>query len=180
MSLLKKLQLFIGDYGMKEQHGLFSSLMKFFVVSMTGYNHEKYWKRRAYVIDSNKRNIVKKIFFLYYIKRVDAKHLSSFGTSYNSGSRWSSPPILPHGMNGIIVGHDALIGSNVTIYQHVTIAQGGCKIGNNVLLGAGCKILNGVTIGDNAKIGSNCVVVENIPKGATCVLPKPRIILKNG
>lgn len=82
-------------------------------------------------------------------------------------------------MNSIIVGHDASIGCNVTIYQQVTIAQGGVKIGDNVMLGAGSKILNGVTIGDNAKVGANCVVVQDIPADATCVLPKSRIIIKN-
>ena len=81
-------------------------------------------------------------------------------------------------MNGIIVGYDAKIGTNVTFYQQVTIAKGGVVIGNNVILGAGCKILNGAHIGDNAKIGANCVVVEDVPTGATCVLNKPRIIIK--
>ena len=114
----------------------------------------------------------------YYIKRTDAKHLSTFGTSWNQGAVFSAPPILPHGMNGIIVGYDAKIGTNVTFYQQVTIAKGGVVIGNNVILGAGCKILNGAHIGDNAKIGANCVVVEDVPTGATCVLNKPRIIIK--
>ena len=86
------------------------------------------------------------------------------------------PPILPHGMNGIVIGHDTKVGRNVEIYQQVTIAKGGCVIGDNVLLGAGCKILNGCRIGNNVKIGANCVVVEDIPDGATCVLNKPRII----
>jgi serine acetyltransferase len=84
---------------------------------------------------------------------------------------------LPHGLNGIIVGHDAVIGANVTIYQQVTIAHGGVEIGNNVLLGTGCKILPGVKIGNNAKIGANCVVIGDVPENATCVLEKPRIII---
>lgn len=85
---------------------------------------------------------------------------------------------MPHGMYGIIVGHDAKIGSNVTIFHQVTIADGGVVIGNDVLLGAGCKILPGVHIGNNAKIGANCVVVEDVPDGATCVMQKPRVIVK--
>lgn len=71
------------------------------------------------------------------------------------------PPLLPHGFNRIIVGHDAKIGANVVIFQGVTISHGGCVIGDNVTLGA------------------NCVVIEDIPDGATCVLNKPRIIIKN-
>ena len=88
------------------------------------------------------------------------------------------PPLLPHGPNGIIVGHDCVIGSNCRIFQQVTIAHGNVRIGNNVMIGAGAKILPNVNIGNNVKIGANCVVVEDIPDGATVVMPKPRIILK--
>ena len=51
------------------------------------------------------------------------------------------PPHLPHGLNGIIVGHDAIIGRDCTIFQQVTIAHGGVRIGDNVLIGAGAQIL---------------------------------------
>ena len=88
------------------------------------------------------------------------------------------PPHLPHGPNGIIIGHDAVIGRNVIIHQQVTVSMGEVKIGNNVMIGAGAKILGGVTIGDNARIGANCIVVEDVPEGATVVLYKPRIIKK--
>lgn len=96
----------------------------------------------------------------------------------NSGTIFKTPPHLPHGPSGIIVGHDLRIGANCIIFQQVTIAHGGTIIGDNVLLGAGCKILPGVVIGNNVKVGANCVVVEDIPDNATVVLPKPRIIIK--
>ncbi len=144
------------------------------------YNHVKYWKRRDIVINpENKTFLLIKLYYLYYIKKTDAYHNCSFGTNLNSGAIFKSPPILPHGPNGIIVGHDLVVGSNVTLYHQVTLAHGGGKIGNNVMFGAGSKLLSGVNIGDNAKIGANCVVVENIPQNATVVLPKPRIILKS-
>jgi len=38
--------------------------------------------------------------------------------------------------NGIIVGHDCIIGKNVRIHQQVTIAAGNVVIGDNVLIGA--------------------------------------------
>ena len=119
-----------------------------------------------------------KIYYLFYIKRTDAWHHCSFGTNLNSGTIFKTPPHLPHGPSGIIVGHDLRIGANCTIFQQVTIAHGGTIIGDNVLLGAGCKILPGVVIGNNVKVGANCVVVEDIPDNATVVLPKPRIIIK--
>lgn len=112
------------------------------------------------------------------MKRTDAWHHYSFGTNLNSGTIFKTPPHLPHGPSGIIVGHNLRIGANCTIFQQVTIAHGGTIIGDNVLLGAGCKILPGVLIGNNVKVGANCVVVEDIPNNATVVLPKPRIIIK--
>lgn len=143
------------------------------------YNHEKYWKRRDIVINPNdKTYLLLKLYYLYYIKRTDAYHNCSFGTNLNSGAYYATPPHLPHGPKGIIVGHDVRIGANSIIYQQVTIAQGGVKILNNVLIGAGAKILPGVSIGNNVKVGANAVVVEDVPDNATVVLPKPRIILK--
>lgn len=143
------------------------------------YNHEKYWKRRDIVINPNdKTYLLLKLYYLYYIKRTDAYHNCSFGTNLNSGAYFATPPHLPHGPKGIIVGHDVRIGANSIIYQQVTIAQGGVKILNNVSIGAGAKILPGVSIGNNVKVGANAVVVEDVPDNATVVLPKPRIILK--
>lgn len=144
------------------------------------YNHSKYWHRRSVVTNpSDKTNVLIKLYYLYYIKKTDAYHNCSFGTNLNSGSYFSTPPRLPHGPNGIIIGHDLKIGCNCTICQQVTLAHGGGRIGDNVLLGAGAKVLAGVSIGDNVKVGANCVVVENIPDNATVVLPKPRILLHN-
>ncbi len=143
------------------------------------YNHEKYWKRRAVVTNpQNKSNLLLKLWYLYYTKKTDAYHNCSFGTNLNSGAFFTSPPHLPHGPNGIIVGHDVYIGSRITIFQQVTISHGEVIIGDNVMLGAGSKVLPGVTIGNCVKVGANCVVCENIPDNATVVLLKPRIILK--
>lgn len=90
------------------------------------YNHQKYWKRRAVVVTPNNHvNILTKLYNLYYIKKVDARHHCSFGTNLNNGTMFLSPPHLPHGPNGIIIGHDLKIGKNCTIYQQVTLAHGG-------------------------------------------------------
>ena len=176
--IVNRFKKFIGDYGMQEQPGIANMIMNSIVSFIIGYNYPKYWKRRQYVVNPESKNIIKKIYYLLYIKRVDAKHLSSFGTFLNSGTTFSTPPILPHGPNGIIIGHDAIIGKNVTIHQQVTIENGGAVIGDNVLLGAGCKVLGGVRIGNNAKVGANAVVIEDMPDNSTCVLTKPRIIIR--
>lgn len=144
-----------------------------------GYDHARYWRRRAVVVDPrDKTPLLVKLWYLYSIKRVDARHCCSFGTNLHAGAIFATPPKLPHGPVGIFVGHDVRVGANVTIFQQVTIAHGGGGIGDNVTLGAGSKVLPGRNIGDGAKVGANCVVVEDVPAYATVVLPKPRILLK--
>lgn len=156
-----------------------SKFAHFVMGLIQGYNHKRYWSRRAKLLDPRYKNVLLKLYYLLYIKHVDGKFNCSFGTNYNSGARFATPPKLPHGPKGIIVGPDAIIGRNVVIYQHVTITRGGVNIGNKVLLGVGSVVLPGNKVGNNVKIGANAVVVEDIPDGATVVLQKPRIIYNN-
>ena len=108
---------------------LFSPENKFGIKIMSylrGYNHEKYWRRREIVVNpENKTPLIIKLYFLFYIKRKDIKFGCSFGTNLNSGSKFLTPPRLPHGPYGIIVGHNWKIGANCIIYQQVTLAGGG-------------------------------------------------------
>lgn len=146
---------------------------------ISGYNHDKYWTRREKVVNPNSGvNKILKMYYLLWIKRIDARHCCSFGTSYNRGSKFATPPYLPHGPNGIIVGGDAVIGRECVIYHQVTIAGGNVVIGDRTVLGAGSKILPNVHIGNYCKVGANAVVVEDMPDYSTCVMQKPRIILK--
>lgn len=140
------------------------------------YNHEKYWSRREKVLNKNYRNKLLKLYYLYYIKKVDAYHNCSFGTNYNSGTIFKTPPILPHGPKNIIVGHDLIIGKNVTIFHTVTLAHGGSIVGDNVVFSTGSVLLAGRNVGNNSIIGANAIVVEDIPDNCTVVLQKPRII----
>lgn len=157
-----------------------SALQQWLLNFIHGYNHEKYWRRRSIIIDpANKTSVLIKLYYLFWLKRVDARHHCSFGTNLNSGAEFATPPFLPHGPNGIICGHDIKIGANCIIYHQVTIAGGNVIIGDNTELGAGAKVLPGVPIGSNCHIGANAVVVENVPDYATYVLQKPRIILKH-
>lgn len=144
-----------------------------------GYNHRKYWKRRSEVVNPlSKKPWLLRLYYLWWIKRIDAKHHCSFGTNLNAGASFSSPPFLPHGPNGIICGHDVKVGANCIIYHQVTIAGGNVTIGDFTELGAGAKVLPNVTIGNHCHVGANAVVVENMPDYSTCVMQRPRIILK--
>lgn len=152
---------------------------KWILARIHGYDHEKYWRRRSVVIDAgNKTPLLLKLYYLYWIKRIDARHHCSFGTNLHAGAFFATPPFLPHGPNGIIVGHDVRIGKQCIIYHQVTIAGGDVVIGDRTELGAGAKVLPHVKIGNRVHIGANAIVVEDVPDDATCVLQKPRIIIK--
>lgn len=137
------------------------------------YNHEKYWRYRAIVTNPNRGSELGDLFRLWYIKRADAFNNASMGTHRNMGAAFETSPYLPHGLNGIVVSHNAVIGKNCTIFQQVTIGEGrgGAPIiGDNVLIGAGAKIIGRVQIGNGVRIGAGCVVMQDIPDNCT-VLP---------
>lgn len=145
------------------------------------YNHEKYWRYRAIVTDPEKGSKLGDLFRLYYIKCADAFNNASTGTHRNCGASFAEPPKLPHGLNGIIISHNAVIGKNCTIFHQVTIGEGkggAPTIGDNVLLGAGAKLIGGIRIGNNVKIGAGCVVAKDVPDGATVVCEAPKILIK--
>ena len=91
---------------------------------------------------------------------------------------------IDHGM-GVVIGETTEIGSNVTIYQKLTL--GGISsnkgkrhptIASNVIVGAGSKILGPLNIGTNTKIGANSVVIDNIPEGSTVVGIPGKVVSK--
>jgi serine O-acetyltransferase len=84
---------------------------------------------------------------------------------------------MPH-PNGIVIGEGAVIGSNVTIFQQVTLGgarMGDSKlksypeIGDNSILFAGSKCLGKIKVGKNCIIGANAVVIKDIPDNNTAV-----------
>lgn len=132
------------------------------------YDHEKYWRYRQIVTDPARGSRLGDLWRLYYIKRADAFNGASMGTHRNFGAKFAEAPHLPHGLNGIIVSHNAVIGKNCRIFHQVTIGEGrgGAPIiGDNVLIGAGAKIIGNIRIGSGAKIGAGCVVTQDISEG---------------
>ena len=137
------------------------------------YNPDKYWKKRAIVVDSsNKVPKIIKLWHLSYIKKCDAFNCASLGTNIDYGCNFKSIPILPHGLNGIIIGYNVSVGDKCCIMQRVTIAEGTVDnptiIGDNVFIGVGAVIRSGKKIGNNVKIGANAVVTHDIP--SNCVV----------
>ncbi|MDQ6836512.1 MAG: serine O-acetyltransferase [Actinomycetota bacterium] len=82
---------------------------------------------------------------------------------------------IDHGM-GVVIGETAQIGSNVTLYQGVTLGGTGFATGkrhptvqDNVTIGSGAKLLGPITIGHGAKVGANTVVIHDVPPNSTVV-----------
>ena len=103
------------------------------------------------------------------------------GTHRNLGARFVEPPQLPHGLNGIVVSHNAVVGKDCRIYHQVTIGEGhdgAPKIGDHVVIGAGSKIVGNITIGDYVKIGVGCVISQDIPSHALVLAGCPDGIIK--
>lgn len=152
---------------------------RFFRSVVQRYDHDKYWHRRAIVVDPARGSALGDLLRLYYIKRADAFNNASMGTHRNCGASFASPPRLPHGLNGIIVSHNAVIGKNCTIFHQVTIGEGrggAPVIGDDVLIGAGAKVIGGIRIGNRVRIGAGCVVMEDIPDDTTVLAPEVRMI----
>lgn len=144
------------------------------------FNPDKYFKMREYVCSEGGRKLLK-FYYLYQIKRCDAFNNASLGTHIGYGAKFGSMPVLPHGLNGIIISHGAVIGKNCIIGHQVTIGNVNGQapvIGDNVFIGAGSKIIGNIVVGNNVKIGVNCIVCEDIPDNSTVVMHKPRIIVR--
>lgn len=157
-----------------------SPVERFFRSVIQRYDHEKYWRYREIVVDPRKGSKIGDLFRLYYIKRADAFNNASMGTHRNFGAAFGSAPNLPHGLNGIIISHNAVIGENATIFHQVTIGEGrggAPVIGKNVLIGAGAKVIGGIRIGDNVRIGAGCIVSKDIPDYTTVVMDNTRIFI---
>lgn len=64
------------------------------LVLISGYDHKKYWNRREKVINPNSGTCkLLKCYYLLWVKRIDKKQHCSFGTSYNNGAQFVTPPI---------------------------------------------------------------------------------------
>ncbi len=87
---------------------------------------------------------------------------------------------------GVVIGETAEIGTDVTIYQGVTLGgtalEAGKRhptVGDRVTLGAGAKVLGPVTIGAGSRIGANAVVVRDVPPDSVVVGVPGQVIARS-
>ncbi len=108
------------------------------------------------------------------------------GIDIHPGAALGPGLFIDHGM-GVVIGETTEIGSNVTLYQGVTLGGTGKEkgkrhptIGNNVVISSGAKVLGSFKVGDNSKIGSGSVVLQEVPPNSVVVGVPGRIVTKNG
>lgn len=108
------------------------------------------------------------------------------GIDIHPGAKLGPGLFIDHGM-GLVIGETAELGSNVTLYQGVTLGGTGKEkgkrhptIGNNVVISSGAKVLGSFTVGDNSKIGSGSVVLTEVPPNSVVVGIPGRIVAKDG
>ncbi|MFN3944514.1 MAG: serine O-acetyltransferase EpsC [Allosphingosinicella sp.] len=115
---------------------------------------------------------------LYFLARL-VNHISRMLTAIDihPGATIGRNFFIDHGF--VVIGETAVIGDDVTIYQHVTLGgtnptsgEGGSRhpvIGDGVIIGSGAQVLGPILVGPRARIGANSVVTKDVPEGATMV-----------
>ncbi|MGA2836555.1 MAG: serine O-acetyltransferase [Acidimicrobiales bacterium] len=87
---------------------------------------------------------------------------------------------------GVVIGETAEIGTDVTIYQGVTLGGTSLEpgkrhptVGDRVTIGAGAKVLGPVTVGSGSRIGANAVVVRDVPADSVVVGVPGQVIARS-
>jgi len=88
---------------------------------------------------------------------------------------------------GVVIGETAIVGSDVTMYQGVTL--GGTGKGNGkrhptvcdgVFIGNNANVLGNITVGENSRVGAGSVVLTDVPPNSTVVGVPAHIVYRNG
>ncbi len=111
------------------------------------------------------------------------------GVEIHPGALLGRRLLIDHGM-GVVIGETAIVGSDVTLYQGVTLGgtgsgdQHGRKrhptLCDGVFVGNNANILGDITIGENSRVGAGSVVLRDVPPNSTVVGVPAHIIYRNG
>lgn len=83
-----------------------------------------------------------------------------------SVTRIGSGLYLPH-PQGVIIGSGSYVGSNVSIFQQVTIGAWNDRepvVKSHASIFAGAKLIGGCVVKRHAFVAANCVVVKDVPE----------------
>ena len=128
-------------------------------------------------------------FYMHHMKTIatiiSAGSRRKYGIDIHPAAQIAGGVFIDHGV-GVVVGETAIIGTNVLIYQGVTLGGTGKETGkrhptieDNVMISSGAKILGNITIGHDSKIGAQSVVIRDVPPHATVVGVPGRIVRQN-
>jgi len=88
---------------------------------------------------------------------------------------------------GVVIGETAIVGSDVTMYQGVTLGGTGKGHGkrhptvcDGVFIGNNANVLGNVTVGENSRVGAGSVVLSDVPPNSTVVGVPAHIVYHNG
>lgn len=88
---------------------------------------------------------------------------------------------------GVVIGETAIVGSDVTLYQGVTLGGTGKGHGkrhptlcDGVFVGNNANVLGNITIGQNSRVGAGSVVLTDVPPNSTVVGVPAHIVYRNG
>jgi len=123
--------------------------------------------------------------------RLLARVLSQVGRFYTGvdihpGALIGQRLFIDHG-TGVVVGETAIVGSDVTMYQGVTLGGTGKQHGkrhpticDRVFIGNNANILGDLTVGENSRVGAGSVVLSDVPPNSTVVGVPAHIVYRNG
>ncbi len=88
---------------------------------------------------------------------------------------------------GVVIGETSIVGSDVTIYQGVTLGGTGKGHGkrhptvcDRVFIGNNANLLGNITVGENSRVGAGSVVLTDVPPNSTVVGVPAHIVYRNG
>ncbi len=88
---------------------------------------------------------------------------------------------------GVVIGETAIVGSDVTLYQGVTLGGTGKGHGkrhpticDGVFIGNNANVLGNISVGQNSRVGAGSVVLNDVPPNSTVVGVPAHIVYRNG
>jgi serine O-acetyltransferase len=108
------------------------------------------------------------------------------GVDIHPGAQLGRRLFIDHA-TGVVIGETAIVGSDVTMYQGVTLGGTGKGHGkrhpticDGVFIGNNANLLGNITVGENSRVGAGSVVLTDVPPNSTVVGVPAHIVYHNG